>query len=313
MNRLASSDGESAESEAFAPGHITGFFEICDEATDPARIGSRGAGFCVEKGVRSRVRVSPEGFPGIDIAVNGQPDPAGTTRGAVELLLGGSDLHVEVAQAMDLPVSQGFGMSAAGALSAALATAEALGRGRAEAVWAAHTAEVLNRTGLGDVLGASQGGYELRLEPGLAPYGRMEPWNVGGPPAEVALCVVSPQIHTKRILTDPRKRQSINELGLRLVREFAAEQTPQRFAALSHQFSLATKLASAEVLRALDALGPEALASQCMLGGSVFVLGGNPGVLERLRPFGPLVKTKIEHRGARVTVPRTYVSSRRAR
>lgn len=301
------------EAEAFAPGHITGFFEICDEPNDPSRIGSRGAGFSVDKGVRSRVRITTDDLPSIDVRIDGQPEPAPTTRRAVELLAAPAGVHAEVDQTMELPVGQGFGMSAAGALSAAMATAEVLGRTTAEAVWAAHTAEVLNRTGLGDVVGAAQGGFEVRLEPGLPPYGRVESWTPKPPPAQVLLAIVAPELSTRRVLSDAAQRAQIQRAGAEAVRSFAAARSLEHFVALARRFSLGTRLADPRILAAYDRLGPSTLASQSMLGGSLFVFSGSPTVRKTLEGLGRVIEAGIDTQGARLTVPRRPLAASRGR
>ena len=44
---------------AFSPGHITGFFQICDDSESPLEKGSRGAGVSVSKGVTTTVEMAP--------------------------------------------------------------------------------------------------------------------------------------------------------------------------------------------------------------------------------------------------------------
>lgn len=288
---------------AFAPGHVTGFFEICDEADDPARIGSRGAGFSVRLGVTSRVAVASDGFPGIECRVNGAPYEADTTRAAVELLLGKEPLQVTIDQRMDLPVSQGFGMSAAGALSAALAVAQVLGRPRREAVWAAHTAEVLHRSGLGDVVGAALGGFERRLEPGVEPYGRIETFRIGEAVEDVMLVVVDEAILTKRILQDPAHRAEIRRAGAEALRRFQESPSLRSFADLSRQFSMETRLASNRIAQLYGELERLAYVGQCMLGGSVFAFGRSHDVRRRLARRGQVFATKIDFEGARLVGP----------
>lgn len=288
---------------AFAPGHITGFFEIVDEADDPARIGSRGAGFCVRLGVTSRVEISQEGFPGIECRVNGAPCEADTTRAAVELLLSKEPLHAVIEQKMDLPVSQGFGMSAAGALSAALAVTQVLGRPRREAVWAAHTAEVLHRSGLGDVVGAALGGFEQRLQPGVEPYGRIEAFRIGEAVEDVMLAVVDEAILTKRILQDPARRDPIRRAGAEALQKFRESPGLRSFADLSREFSVATRLASDRIVRVYHELERMAYVGQCMLGGSVFAFGRSNEVRQRLNRWGRVFATKVDFEGARLVEP----------
>ncbi|MBI2076883.1 MAG: hypothetical protein HYT80_00730 [Euryarchaeota archaeon] len=289
-----------ATATAFAPGHVTGFFEICDDAEDPARIGSRGAGFSVKLGVTSRVSVDEDAFPAVEVRVNRAQDRADTTRSAVELLLGGTQPGVLVEQTMDLPVSQGFGMSSAGALSATLALASILGRPRKDAVWAAHTADVTQRSGLGDVVGAAVGGFELRLEPGLEPYGRVASFRTRETVDDVLLAVVDQEILTKRILTSPADRAGIKKAGADALRRFQEDPGLRSFADASRTFSLETRLASDRIIRVYNELERLAFVSQCMLGGSVFVFGRSSEVRQRLSRHGPVFATKVDFEGARL-------------
>lgn len=288
---------------AYAPGHVTGFFEICDEGDDPAKMGSRGAGFSVRLGVTSRVEIRDEGFPGILCLINGEQQDATTTRSAVELLLGREPLNVTIHQTMDLPVSQGFGMSAAGALSAALAASSILGRTRREAVWAAHCAEVMGRTGLGDVVGSAVGGFESRLEPGCEPHGRVEPFRAGEPVDDVMLAVVDQQILTKNVLTDPAQRREIKRAGAAALARFREAPGLRAFADVSKEFSIDTRLASERIVRVYRETERLALVSQCMLGGSVFAFGRSHDVRARLARWGRVYATKIEFQGARLVEP----------
>src|SRR5512137_1733056 len=154
------------DAEAFSPGHVTGFFEI-RYTEDLLSSGSRGAGLCLALGAKSTVRARKSGRTSIEVTIDGRRSQAAVTRAALLHLLQHEMYQVEVTTQLDLPQSQGFGMSAAGALSASLALAEILGRGRHEAFEAAHMAEVSQRTGLGDVSAIHKAGITIRTRPGL--------------------------------------------------------------------------------------------------------------------------------------------------
>ena len=132
-----------SEGEAFAPGHVTAFFEVVGDP-DPRKKGSRGAGLCLSLGVHTVARVRDAPRPSIDILVNGRRGRAEVTQRVAEKVLEGETHEVKVLSEFPLPVSQGFGVSAAAALSTALALDDALGRGTArdELVAIAHEAEV---------------------------------------------------------------------------------------------------------------------------------------------------------------------------
>ncbi|MEM3464238.1 MAG: hypothetical protein QXL91_05180, partial [Candidatus Bathyarchaeia archaeon] len=121
---------------AFSPAGISSFFEICDTLpngkpiTDLEKVGARGGGFGIKKGVTTEVRVSEADHNSINIYINGRDTPeAETTRTVVEMLLERADgfYNVEISHWVDVPIGAGFGTSACGALTAALALSKALG------------------------------------------------------------------------------------------------------------------------------------------------------------------------------------------
>ena len=180
-------------------GHITLLFSIHDDALLPRNQGSRGAGFCLEKGVEvsiqetGRTDVIEEG---LEMAGWDQDIPAVQQKGEIELNISPfdanehhteqmySDLIDELRQArllpfdtnysvdvnIELPLSQGFGMSAAGLAALSLACFEMSKKGSVPQYFrAAHHIERRYSGGLGDVLGLFVGGVELRTHPGSPP------------------------------------------------------------------------------------------------------------------------------------------------
>ncbi|MCA1814655.1 MAG: hypothetical protein LC624_12045 [Halobacteriales archaeon] len=286
-----------SEGAAFAPGHVTCFFEIHDEHPDPVRKGSRGAGFSVAQGVVSHVRAERAEQQRVEVWFDEEQADAPVTQAAVRNLLGKSAMRVQVRQQVQLPISQGFGMSGAGALSAALALAKALRLPRSDAVQAAHKAEVQQRTGLGDVIGQVTGGIEVRSEPGLPPWGSCQ--RIVGE-AELVLCVLAGPLETRKVLEDERKRAAINKAGGECVRAFLEQPNIKSLFRLGKQFSLQSGLATEQVVRAIRAAEREGgLATQSMLGNSV-VAYGEPDVMERaLAGHGEVLPTRIEPVGAR--------------
>jgi len=55
----------------FSPGHITGFFQICDHPIDPLLKGSRGAGVSITHGITTRVSVKKSPKTLVKISING--------------------------------------------------------------------------------------------------------------------------------------------------------------------------------------------------------------------------------------------------
>lgn len=289
----------SPEAAAFAPGHVTAFFEIHDQHPDLVRRGSRGAGFSVDLGVVSHVQAETSDEQRVEVWLDGEPAEAPVTAQAVRNLLGAGRLHVQVRSQVQLPVSQGFGMSGAGALSAALALARALRLPKSDAVIAAHKAEVQHHTGLGDVIAQVQGGLEVRRAPGLPPWGDCQ--RVMGE-AELVLCVLGGPLETRRVLGDAEARERIQKAGRKAMAAFLEQPTLPSLFRLGKQFSVESGLATMDVLKAIRAVELEGgVASQSMLGHSVFAYGGEPGRIEEvLKKHGSTHRVRVEPTGARV-------------
>ena len=287
------------EAAAFSPGHITAFFEIHDQHADPLRKGSRGAGLSLDHGVLSHVQVEPAAEQRVEVWLDGEPSEAPVTTAAVRNLLGRSAMHVQVRSQVQLPVSQGFGMSAAGALSAALALGKVLRLPKSDAVVAAHKADVQLRGGLGDVIAEVQGGLEVRREPGLPPWGYCE--RILGE-AELVVCVLEGPLETRAVLEDEAARGRIQKAGAQALRDFLAQPTLHNLFRQGRKFSVDSGLATMAVLKAIRAVERDGgLASQSMLGHSVFAYGSEPGQVEAaLKAHGQTWRVRVEPTGARV-------------
>ncbi|MBS3778240.1 MAG: hypothetical protein KGY50_02980, partial [Candidatus Thermoplasmatota archaeon] len=101
---------------AFAPGHISGFFQPVFDPKDSKKTGSRGAGVCIAHGATAKVTITEQKDQQIQISVNKKTGTFPVTLHAITGLLENKTLHVDVEISLDLPISQGFGMSAASAL-----------------------------------------------------------------------------------------------------------------------------------------------------------------------------------------------------
>lgn len=300
---------------AFCPGHVTGLFEIHDGDPDPLRRGSRGAGFSTALGAVSLVEVEPAESLEVLVTLDKVPAEAPVTREAIVSLLklavkdariplnkdapkgSRAKVRVRVTTDLQLPVSQGFGMSAAGSLSAALALAKCLRMGRSEAVRAAHAADVLQRGGLGDVVAASVGGFEVRTAPGVPPFGSLMGFMGYG---DAVLCVVGPPLATKSVLTDPKRRASVNEAGAAGLKELLRAPSLDAFLARSQAFARESGLMTDEIERAILAASPYGKASMSMLGNSVFAFGDAARLESALRPFGEVWRAPVSEAGARL-------------
>ncbi len=284
------------DAEAFSPGHITGFFEVC-RARDPLATGSRGAGLCLSLGARSRVKLVEAATQSIRVSIDGRRADAPVTKRAIKTIIGRAKLSVEVLTMLDLPQSQGFGMSAAGALSASLATAELVGEDRRKAFEAAHVAEVRSKTGLGDISAIHRGGVTLRVKPGLPPIGLVK--RIDGTPT-VVLAQLGRRLLTKSVLSNPKKVAAINRSGGSKVKLLDRKPTLSTFMDLSEQFAIETGLMARSVQSAIDAASKLGLASMCMLGNSVFAVGDREGLVRVLSEFGEVWVCKVDTEGPRI-------------
>lgn len=272
---------------AFAPGHITGFFEICS-ADDPVREGSRGAGLCLSRGAIAAV--TPHSG-GTTVTVDGAPGGS-VTRDAIRML---TDHHVTVDVSLQLPQSQGFGMSAAGTLAATLAVADLYELPRETAVQAAHVAEVQHATGLGDVLPAAVGGVEIRETPGAS--GAIHRIDTGG---DVVVATVGPPLETSRVLHDAEWTSKITRVGREYVDALLAEPSLEHLFAFSRRFAAETGLLSDHVAAVLEAVEPYGMASMCMLGNAVFAMGDTKALVDTFSRYGAVWTCGIDQRGARL-------------
>lgn len=282
--------------KAFSPGHVTAFFEIrMDE--DSLSAGSRGAGMCLSLGASSEVALVPCTKQSIKVNINGRGSKAEVTKRAIRHLIGDKGYRVEVDTQLELPLSQGFGMSAAGSLSAAMAAAMLLGKDRQEAFEAAHRAEVESGCGLGDIAAIHRGGITLRRRPGLPPIGEVV--RIKGEP-EVVLAVIGRKLLTKKIVEDEHKRKQINDKGAYLVDSLVKRPSLEKLMTNARVFALETGLATRRIARAIDTASMYGQASMSMLGNSVFAIGDTLRLKESLSSLGHVFVCKVDVVGPRI-------------
>jgi pantoate kinase len=282
---------------AFAPGHISGFFEPVLYNYDISRTGSRGSGLSIALGATSTVHISIGQKQQISTKINNKAMSMPVTTLALQKLIGTTPLQIQVNTQLDLPTGQGFGMSAAGALSASLALVNLMEHSPAYALKAAHFAEVSLKTGLGDVIGSSFGGIEIRKEAGLPPWGLIE--HIPGS-YQVVLCIIDRQIKTERILTNPVQMKRIQKYGNICTKRILEGPSLENLFSLSQWFAQQTGLLSPKIQTALDAVRDVGHASQCMLGNSIFAIGDTEQLIQRLSGFGRIYVSSIDTQGARI-------------
>ena len=291
---------------AFSPGHITGFFKICNHA-DPHKKGSVGCGIALNSGIRSTVTPF-EGAGESSVFLNGKPIAAKTILSAVSELSViaekkyGSAFHFNIEETGMLPIGSGFGLSAAGTLGTAFAVNESLqlGLSRDELIEIAHVSEVSNGSGLGDVAGESSGGLVVREKPGGSAFGKF--YSVPVPEKDV-YCLVLGELSTKEIINDSVCIQKINAAGESALNRFLKKPTLDSFMSESLMFSKSIGLLSETAEKIIEAVDPtDGMISQAMLGDTVFAIpsekdGANAAVLKSMKKFGTVYECKIKAGG----------------
>ena len=208
-------------------GHITLLFSIHKNQLLTRNQGSRGAGFCLADGVEASVTAIPGDEDRIEVSAMDQTP-----------LEGGEDFYREFLKELrlldrrfrgsysitidiSLPVSQGFGMSAAGLCALGLALCQLHEITPTDGVIRlAHRLELQRSGGLGDVLGIYGGGVELRYRAGSPP----SPGAVVGFPAEDRVLLVwkpGEERHTSSYIDDPKWMNDITMAGEHSVNRLA--------------------------------------------------------------------------------------------
>ena len=285
------------KAKAFAPGHISGFFEPVFHQGDLFRTGSRGAGISISLGASSEVIIKESKSVDIQIFINNKRLPAQVTSLAIKNIIGKNSLNIVVKTYLDLPISQGFGMSAAGALSSCLAICKCFKLPPETALKAAHTAEVQLQTGLGDVISSFFGGIEIRKSPGLPPWGFIEhiPGNF-----EIVLCVIGKKIDTKKVLNNHALVKKISKYGIFCTKKLLENPSVENFFYQSQLFTKKTGLADKKILHAIDSVKNLGIASMCMLGNSIFAAGKTEEIYRVLSVFGKVYICCIDEYGVRI-------------
>ncbi len=250
---------------AFCPGHVSCVFQPVT-SFDAMCTGSRGIGIRLNKGATATVEERDDGV--VNIYLDGTQEIAHITRMVAENLAPGRGFDIRIEN--DLPVSQGFGMSAAGALAAGLCIADMTGRSRSDAFKAAHAAEVMGGGGLGDVAAIVAGGdIPVRTVAGFPPFGRVE--NADFTIDHLTLVVIGGELRTDSVLGDPFTLKKVREAAVESMDSFIMDPSYENLFDVSNAFSSKSGLESPAVRRAIGCLmGAGHRAGMCMLGNSLF-------------------------------------------
>ena len=303
--------------KAFSPSGISSFFEICDSTpngnpiSDPEKAGARGGGFGIQKGTTTKVTVSSAETNCIRVFINRKETPeAETTKLVAQMLLEQVDkaYDVTIMHKVDVPIGAGFGSSAAGALTTALALSRALDLSLTynQLGKLAHVAEVKCKTGLGTVGPLMLGGCVLTLEPGAPGIALLDRIPISADHVVVA-GIFSP-IPTKEVLSSPEKRRQVNKYGRKTLECILSEPSLENFLACCLSFAEEAGFMTPR-LRGLVKLAEKAGAigaAQNMVGEAIHALTTLENVenvvhaFKRVLPREKIIVARVDVQGARL-------------
>ena len=264
---------------AFCPGHISGYFRPV-RGNSLKKTGSTGAGIVISEGVT--VLVEPADRTDVEIT---RVDHQGSVIEQVQhsppiaYLMETLRVTASVRTRCHLPISAGFGLSAAALTASAIAANQtfALGYSLTECSWFAHEAEILHKTGLGDIAACQGGGIDCRKGPGIdADIVRLT-----GPFPPLFAVTFGP-LPSPGILGSPAAMERVA-----LAFPGSCPGTIEELLTLSREFAEESGLITPDVRSALDLCDTEGVpASMTMLGNGIFAIGENAlPVLSGFRGF----------------------------
>ena len=292
---------------AFCPAHITGFFKAELDKEDSKQLGSLGAGFSIQKGVKTTVTVREKTKHDIsDFAIKVNGFESGDMR-VSELVLNRFRVKgkfIDVIHDIDVPVGYGFGCSAAVALSLAIGLNDALEckLTKIQVAQIAHDIEIECRTGLGDVLASYHGGFEVRVKPGAPGVGQVKKINSKEKRDVIIICF-NP-ISTKKFLKE--KISSINGLGGRMVKKLIESNDTEEFQDMSVKFAKYVNVVTPKMNQVINLLHKNGIkCGVALFGETVFSLATKDEknkVKTLLKQFddGLIITSKIDNSGARL-------------
>jgi pantoate kinase len=296
---------------AFCPAHVTGFFKAeLDDNNGLEELGSQGAGFSIEKGVKTTVQVRKKtqyDDSNFHLNILGyQTDNSLVSEFVIEkfLKLAGPDVFVDVDHFITVPVGYGLGCSSAVALSLGLALNQTLetGLSKEQVGLIAHEAEIKCQTGLGDVLASYYGGFEIRTKGGAPGHGIVK--KIKSDNYAVVIICFSP-ISTRRFIRE--RLHSINGLGGKMVTKLEQSKNIIEFQDMSLEFAKYVNVITPKMTRVISDLNKNGInCGVAMFGETVFSLvpkSKEGKVIEILKKYddGIIITSKIDNVGARVT------------
>jgi pantoate kinase len=276
---------------AFCPGHISGYFKRVNGTSIPTT-GSIGGGIVIDEGVRTIATIADA--PTITVRhINKNSAVISEINGSapIEYVMNQLGVSAAITTECRLPIGAGFGLSAAALLSTitALSALFELKKTEHEIAALAHEAEIVHRTGLGDVAACQDGGLACRLGPGIdAEIVRRK--NI----VDDIVAVSFGPLDTPSVLDSDEQMKWIPS-------SFPNEypKTIEEFFKFSRMFADRSGLISDDVAWALHECDSHSIpASMTMLGRGIFALGMEAA--DVLGEFGEVWQLKVADAGVRL-------------
>ena len=291
---------------AFCPAHITGFFKAELSKKDSKQLGSLGAGFSIEKGVKTTVTIrekTKHDISNFTIKVNGFESGDMRVSEVVLSKFSTEGKFVDIIHEIDVPVGYGFGWSAAVALSLSIALNDALKSklSKIEVAQIAHDVEIECKTGLGDVLASYHGGFEIRDKPGAPGIGHVQKINLNK--ISIIMICFSP-ISTSKFIKE--RLSQINGLGGKMVDELLESKNYEHFQEMSLEFAKYVNVMTPRMNKVVDELSQNNIkCGIALFGETIFSMipkENENKVLKILEKFsdGIIIKSELDDIGARV-------------
>ena len=291
---------------AFCPAHITGFFKAELNKEDSKQLGSLGAGFSIQKGVKTTVTIrnkTKHDISNFTIKVNGFESGDMRVSEVVLSKFSTKGKFVDIIHEIDVPVGYGFGCSAAVALSLSIALNDALEckLSKIKVAQIAHDVEIECKTGLGDVLASYHGGFEIRDKPGAPGIGHVQKITLDK--ISIIMICFSP-ISTSKFIKE--KLSQINGLGGKMVNELLESKNYEHFQEMSLEFAKYVNVMTPRMQKVVNELSKNNIkCGIALFGETIFSMVPKEkenNVLEILEKFsdGIIIKSKLDDTGARI-------------
>lgn len=264
--------------KAYAPANISCVFVICYNK-NPLKMHSLGFGFTINKGVIVTVKENEKNI----IEVNGKRINLPPVMYVMKTL---ATTKMKIEIKTPLPLGMGFGLSGASSLATAYALNEffSLNKAKKELALLAHRAEVICKTGLGDVVNQFYGGFLLKSRSG-EPF-KVKRINI----QEKVYYRCFSKMLTKSVIADKEKQRKINAAGQKALKKIKKLTTFSNFIEIAYRFAIESGLMTNKkvitTIETIKKLGGNA--SMIMLGNAVYAD----------KPFPNCQEAEISEQGA---------------